>query len=1696
MSLLDYLENPGGADAFGSAASPVLPQRQQQQQLSSSSLQLDQPTLQQRKETAFVPTLPHQTRQQNDALTDLAQTGGDMQQPIFTLDPVQFQFPGKLLTMVVANNVLMMSLENMKLLRIRLDEAHIIEDIELPRKAKEQVADNVQSVFLDPTGRHCIVSTQLGENYYLWCRWKRAKLLPKWRGINVSAVAWNKAAMGKDTLSTLPILFGSSQGNIYETEISPSDPEGNNATAAPSLFWRSSSASGTDDTKYFRLVFTLPALSAGSDAAPTADAVTGIHFESFLAEPQKYVIFISSRQRLYEVIGKSSAYADVGGGATGSGSQGLSEISVFESIFARHGAGTDDIALVKLPPMPTGTALTCQCPVFGNTQLGAAQKLSWLTGQGIYQGPLSYGSQAAGGSVVDGLKVFEYPSASSLVPPKPATSNSAGAPVSEYPFALHLTEFHYILVYPDRVKAAWALESPDIHDGADSTEAGQATDSPNPSSHPALQAVWERLLPVANDDVKGFVADVLGRTYWLYTSSSVYELAITHEDRDVWRFYLDRNMFDNAMAFAKTSAQKSLIRKLQAEYYFNSGRYVLSAKYFAQCLAQVSFEDVTLKFIERHEQEALRTYLTLVLERLAKRQEFVQVTMVATWLLEINLDKLNRAEELAQQEGADNAAKQELTVLLADVRAFLTSYQGHLDPKTTYALMVSLGRVQEMLFFAQLIGDFERMLEHWVSEEQWSKVLELLARLMNPDLYYQFAPVLMEHVPVETVSLWMRVGDLDIKSLFPALLRYSPSNNPPDVAEHQVMRYLEHVIRKQGDQSTALHNYYLCLLVRQEGEDADAKLLAYLTDQTTGTHYSVEFALRQCLEFKKTEACVYLFGEMEHYEEATNNLDLSQIYADKPLENETLRKKLWLKIARYIVEQRQDIKQAMLFLNRSDLLKIEDILPFFPDFVLIDEFKDEIIEALEEYNRHLLDLNAKMEETSGSAQRLRAQLDDMRHQYVVVSKLDLCQHCHESTCNPATGVIRSFYVFPCGHVFHGQCLFDRAVQVLPSRLARRLRDIHGTLAREAPVSRLDMLKNTISTGISMGMSMGIGMSAGGASDGLGTPTSATGPQGSLASGQVLAANGGSAAAAAASTGQAVDQANAHSAAVAAAALTASRVERLRTELDELLGGDCVLCGDSMIRSIETAFVGAGDEAQLASWSLSMGLITLHSLKWRASFIRITLLFGIAVLVLRSSVGVFQPAASNTVYDEAYHAAEHLVSKKQPQPSLRASPPKVWRQLEPLTALSTDSQGCFEKSASSRLKVVGSKGMTVNTTAFASTFRDHFPFKHTAKDWAGMSGSGVWIDSHQVYVTTTRMILKPEGCADPCSWPKESVVYLQAWDAEFRPVSLRYQVGDYDLVGIPPEGRIVNVYDFSSFVLTRGGRSGILSMMVVRFVTTPGDMVRGPEDARLNADDYGHLILTFNMQDTTGRHYWSFNMTDHQLVHLRPEKEKDTMQKNWAPFVIDNDLHFVYSFQPLRVLKCDRHNADCEFVVGRNKTGVSALRGGTPFRRYGNTDYFVGIPRTAQDCGHGCGRVYRPNIAILHAPRVSPDSKQIDYDRMDLVYVSEPIDFEYVPLMPPHVPTALSGLCGTYIIPCGFLRWDLSADGRSDEALVEVSVQDSINVIVKVQGLEQLVVDAIAGAEERRRSSQAEWARVAPTQVKCAEQTFAEMCPKE
>lgn len=160
------------------------------------------------------------------------------------------------------------------------------------------------------------------------------------------------------------------------------------------------------------------------------------------------------------------------------------------------------------------------------------------------------------------------------------------------------------------------------------------------------------------------------------------------------------------------------------------------------------------------------------------------------------------------------------------------------------------------------------------------------------------------------------------------------------------------------------------------------------------------------------------------------DLELAKTNADRPEDDDILRKKLWLKIAKYVVQEKHDIKsyvpalvfeltsRAIKFLEATDLVKIEDILPFFPDFVVIDDFKTEICSALEDYATKIESLRSEMDNATQSAESIKKDIDNLRSRFVTIDKEDKCWKC-------GLGLVsKGFYVFPCQHAFHADCLIS------------------------------------------------------------------------------------------------------------------------------------------------------------------------------------------------------------------------------------------------------------------------------------------------------------------------------------------------------------------------------------------------------------------------------------------------------------------------------------------------------------------------------------------------------------------------------------------------------------------------------------------------------------------------------------------------
>lgn len=294
--------------------------------------------------------------------------------------------------------------------------------------------------------------------------------------------------------------------------------------------------------------------------------------------------------------------------------------------------------------------------------------------------------------------------------------------------------------------------------------------------------------------------------------------------------------------------------------------------------------------------------------------------MLATWLVEIYLSKLNTLEDIIAAEAAASVVddmKTELKLMEEDIRNFLTTYQANLDKKVMYELIQSHGRTDLYLFFAGLLRDWDLVVEYWVTEEQWLQAIAILNRQDVLELYYRFAALLMSNRPQETVDSWLRQPLLDPRRLIPALLVHKQGAQG-EVVMRQSVRYLRSIIDR-GNTDITIHNLLITLLVKDADAD-DATLLrflsAYVDDPITGLpHYDLDYALRLCKQHNRVQPCVHIYSKMGLYESSVDlalekgDIELARLNADKPDDDEILRKKLWLKISKYVIQEKNDIKR-------------------------------------------------------------------------------------------------------------------------------------------------------------------------------------------------------------------------------------------------------------------------------------------------------------------------------------------------------------------------------------------------------------------------------------------------------------------------------------------------------------------------------------------------------------------------------------------------------------------------------------------------------------------------------------------------------------------------------------------------------------------------------------------------------------------
>lgn len=122
--------------------------------------------------------------------------------------------------------------------------------------------------------------------------------------------------------------------------------------------------------------------------------------------------------------------------------------------------------------------------------------------------------------------------------------------------------------------------------------------------------------------------------------------------------------------------------------------------------------------------------------------------------------------------------------------------------------------------------------------------------------------------------------------------------------------------------------------------------------------------------------------------------------------------------------------------STSDL-KFEDILSLLPEGVWLDDFKDEIIKSLENTQIEIKSLKREMDGATVNADLIRKDFESLKQRSFVVEQSSSCSICEETLLfgeNP-------FYIFPCKHYFHTDCLMQYMKKWCSSRAMKRAQEL-------------------------------------------------------------------------------------------------------------------------------------------------------------------------------------------------------------------------------------------------------------------------------------------------------------------------------------------------------------------------------------------------------------------------------------------------------------------------------------------------------------------------------------------------------------------------------------------------------------------------------------------------------------------------------
>lgn len=521
------------------------------------------------------------------------------------------------------------------------------------------------------------------------------------------------------------------------------------------------------------------------------------------------------------------------------------------------------------------------------------------------------------------------------------------------------------------------------------------------------------------------------------------------------------------------------------------------------------------RFLSSNAQDALASsniglisYLSSKM-RLAKvKDDSVSYTMIASWLASLHLDEISRKSKSSSEGSLQQKRQNESRAHNSHnfFRQVLSSNSGNIIAGQTAPAILSVMGAHDIdaseyagcISSASDIGAaISSSFDGYFGPDGALGAIRILSEApfeQAEPCYYKFAPLLLARAPMASVKCFLAKYSegLSPSKLLPALMQYDSrrrelllskdgANSGADFVDdsNASVTYLEGVIRL-GCRITAVYNYLIRLYAAMEDETPLHRFLSVHMPSNLGTSggpsrrmrsspLDMNYALRAILKtgrhFRSAVKLYVALGMRQKAVQLAINVDPSVAREIARQSNDPEeQKRLWLIIARSAAAGGSDGKDVVAsvasVLNECgpDVLSIENVLPFLPDFTHIDQLQGDICLALTAYSSEIEQCMKDMSKCEQVCADLRKEINRLEASSVSLAESSRCASTNTPLLSQESDG-EGRYVFPSGHAFMESALKDAVKPHLNEQQSSRMGDIVGEIDK-----LLAQVNNKISAG--------------------------------------------------------------------------------------------------------------------------------------------------------------------------------------------------------------------------------------------------------------------------------------------------------------------------------------------------------------------------------------------------------------------------------------------------------------------------------------------------------------------------------------------------------------------------------------------------------------------------------------------------------